>query len=331
MTPLVFEQRYAALWDELDSLLNESTGTGRRKEKPSPTGPDRARLAHLYRRCCEHLAIARSRAYPTHLCERLDDLTRRAHQLIYHRSEWGMHAMRRLISVTFPQQVRAHAGPLWVAFAVFAGPLLVMGLLTYAHPSLILSVLDAQSAANFGEMYGQHDRPIGRTAETDWQMFGHYILNNISIAFQCFASGLILGLGSLFYLSFNGAVIGTVAGYLTARGMSENFYSFVVTHSAFELTAIVLSGAAGLRLGQAILAPGRRRRVQALGEAARGTIVIIYGATALLLIAAAVEAFWSSARWVPHQVKYVVGAFSWIVVIAFLCWPGRARASVENS
>ena len=70
-------------------------------------------------------------------------------------------------------------------------------------------------------------------------------------------------------VGFNGLLLGAIAGLLVTRGDSERFFSFVVTHSAFELTAIVLSGAAGLKLGHAVLAPGRLTRTQALMRAAR--------------------------------------------------------------
>jgi uncharacterized membrane protein SpoIIM required for sporulation len=154
-------------------------------------------------------------------------------------------------------------------------------------------------------------------------MFGYYIRNNISVAFQCFAGGLFAGLGSLFYLGYNGAFSGALAGYITERGLSSTFYAFVATHSAFELTAIVLSGAAGLRVGHALLAPGRLTRRQSLVVATRDTAVIVYGVVALLIIAAAVEAFWSSASWLPHTVKYGVAAACWLAVLGYLSFQGR--------
>src|SRR6185437_14000118 len=122
---------------------------------------------------------------------------------------------------------------------------------------------------------------------------------------------------------YNGALIGAVAGYLTERGLAATFFSFVVTHSAFELTAIVLSGAAGLRLGHSLLVPGRQTRLQSLVIAVRETIVIIYGVAALLLIAAAIEAFWSSAGWIPSPAKFSVAALCWIAVISYLALQGR--------
>jgi uncharacterized membrane protein SpoIIM required for sporulation len=174
-------------------------------------------------------------------------------------------------------------------------------------------------------MYSPAAESIGRarTAGTDWAMFGYYIRNNIGVAFQCFAGGLFAGVGSLFFLAINGALGGAVAGYLTERGLSSTFYSFIVTHAAFELTAIVLAGAAGLRIGHTLVAPGRRTRVHALVAAARESTVIVYGATALLVMAAAVEAFWSSAGWVPPLVKYGVGAVCWIGVLLYLIGQGR--------
>ena len=154
-------------------------------------------------------------------------------------------------------------------------------------------------------------------------MFGFYIQNNISIAFQCFAAGIFAGVGSMFFLVFNGVFFGAVAGYLTERGLGETFYSFVVTHGAFELTAIFLAGAAGLRLGHALVAPGRNTRVQSLTLAARETMIIIYGCVVMLLIAAAIEAFWSSARWMPLPLKYSVAGVCWLAVMSYLAFQGR--------
>ena len=137
---------------------------------------------------------------------------------------------------------------------------------------------------------------------------------------------MFAGIGSLFFLAFNGAYGGAIGGYLVERGLSSTFFSFVVTHSAFEITAIVLSGAAGLRIGHAVLAPKRQTRVQALVTASRESIVIVYGFIFMLLIAAAIEAFWSSARWLPLALKYSVAAVCWIGVLSYFTLQGR-RAS----
>lgn len=319
MTPLQFEAQYQSEWDELQSLL---TNLSFRARKTPVSGE---RLASLYRRACEQLALARARSYPAHIVERLNQLTSDAHQVIYQRQEFGLDRLRRMIAVDFPRAVRAHAAYVWLATAMFLIPMLLLGVLVYFNPELILSMVEPTTAAEYERMYADDAESIGRRrdAESDWIMFGFYIRNNISIGFQCFASGLFAGVGSLFFLAFNGAFIGGVAGYLTERGLSSTFYSFVVTHGAFELTAIVLSGAAGLRIGHALISPGRRSRREALVVAARESIVIVYGVAGLLLIAAAIEAFWSSARWIPLPLKYSVAAACWIMVLGYLWRQGR--------
>jgi uncharacterized membrane protein SpoIIM required for sporulation len=322
MTPLKFEALYEAEWQELEELLDQVL----KRTNKKPVQPVRGeRIAALYRRACEQLALARARSYPAYLQDRLDRLTADAHQVIYQQRELGAAALWRLVARDFPRAVRADAAYVWIATALLAIPTLVLAVLVHQQPNLILSVVDAGMAAQLEQMYSTSAESIGRTREagSDWIMFGFYIRNNVGIAFQCFASGLAAGLGTIFFLVYNGALFGAVAGYLTERGLGETFYSFVATHAAFELTAIVLSGAAGLKLGHSLLAPKRRTRRQSLVHAARECVVIVYGVTAMLIVAAAVEAFWSSAQWVPATVKYGVAAACWLVVFGYLALQGR--------
>jgi len=323
MSPLQFEADHAASWSELEALLDLAEARGKKAQW------DGARLAALYRAVCEQFALAQARAYPIHLTQRLESLTQRAHRLIYWRRTFSMAGLGRLVLVDFPQAVRAHGGYLLVATLLFALPALAAGWAGWHDPGFILHLVDAQQVQRFDAMYGNDTEALGRErdADTDWVMFGFYIMHNIGLGFQCFAAGIFAGLGSAFFLVFNGLFLGVLSGYLIAAGYAENFCSFVVTHAAFELTALVLAGAAGLRLGHAWLAPGRLTRLEAVKLGAREAVVVVYGVIGLLLVAAAVEAFWSSARWVAPGVKYGVGAACWALVLAYLRWQGRPQSA----
>ena len=330
MTPLRFEQLYEGDWLELEVFL-DTVGQGRSGHATLRSGVaalSSAQAAAKYRRACEHLALARARAYPAYIVARLERLTARAHQHIYYRRELGFARLSRLAAADFPRAVRDHKWYMAASSAAFVLPTLVLGLLVYWRPELILSIVSPETAASFESMYSPDAESLGRAREasTDWVMFGYYIRNNIGVAFQCFAGGLFAGLGTLFFLSYNGAVGGAIAGYLTERGLSSTFYSFVATHSSFELTAIVIAGAAGLRLGHSLLAPGRLTRQASLVAASRDAVVLLYGVIALLLLAAAVEAFWSSSQWLSAGTKYIVAACCWAVVFSYLVLQGR-RAS----
>ena len=317
MSPLQFEARHGAEWSALERLLDDIEA-GRRA--------DAAAAARSYRRLCEQLALAQARAYPLHLAERLDALAHRAHRLIYRTPPRGFAQLADFVRSGFPRRLRSLWRYVLVATLVFALPLVAAAIATRLDPAFALTVLDAPHLSQFDSMYGDETTAIGRPrdADTDWVMFGYYIRNNISIAFQCFATGLLAGIGSLFFLAFNGLLMGAVAGYLDARGLGHNFWPFVATHGAFELTAIVIAGAAGLRLGHALLAPGRATRSAALKAAANDGAVLVAGAVVMLAVAAAIEAFWSSARWVAPEVKYGVALACWAGVVIYFRRAGRS-------
>ena len=338
MTPRQFEARYEPCWVELERGLAAPGGGRPRKPRGGafPTDaappPGAARVAQLYRQCCEHLALARERAYPPHLVDRLEALTARAHQRIYRRRDFGLGALRDLVLYDAPAAVRALGWHLGVVALVFVLPILLMGVATWVDPHFVLTVVDAQQVRMFDGMYGpEAGEHLGRTSGDDWQMFGFYIMHNVGISFQCFAAGLMLGIGSLVMVGYNGLLFGAVAGFLVTRGDSERFFSFVITHSAFEITAILLAGACGLKLGHAVLAPGRLTRTQALTRAAQETGPVVACFFAMLVIAAALEAFWSSAGWIAPGVKYVVGGCCWAAVAAYLGFQGRRHETAPGA
>lgn len=280
-----------------------------------------------YRRICQHLALARERGYSSYLVDSLQQLALRGHQQLYrHRSNQLM-TMLTFVLAGFPRRVRAEWRFVAVSALLFFACLLGMGLLVHAVPAMVYSVLAPEQVHQMQGMYDPGSRRIGVPAERgsgeDWVMFGYYIMNNIGIAFQTYASGLLLGLGSLFFLVYNGLLIGAVAGHLTQIGYGQTFWPFVAGHGAFELTAIVIAGAAGLKLGWALLAPGRMTRALALRNAARQSVQMMGGVIVMLLIAAFIEAYWSSMTWPAPWIKYLAGGILWSLVAAWLLLAGK--------
>ncbi|MEK1904216.1 MAG: stage II sporulation protein M [Pseudomonas sp.] len=318
----LFEQRHNADWQRFERLLGQLE-KGKAESKPCEA------FAADYRHLCQHLALAEERGYSSHLIDQLQRLAMRGHQQFYrHRSHLGAQIIGFVVA-GFPQLIRREWRVVLCACLLFFGSLAVMGLLTWRFPDLIYSLLDPEQVSNMEKMYDPDARRIGRFSERDsgddWMMFGYYIMNNIGIGFQTFASGLLFGLGSLFFLLFNGLMIGAIAGHLTRLGYSETFWSFVIGHGAFELTAIAFAGAAGLKLGWALLAPGRLSRREALRQAAGHAIQLVAGVILFLVIAAFIEAFWSSMTYTTHTIKYWVGGSLWLLVIAYFVFAGRNR------
>jgi uncharacterized membrane protein SpoIIM required for sporulation len=161
-------------------------------------------------------------------------------------------------------------------------------------------------------------------------MAGFYVSNNVGIAFRCFATGILFGLGSLFFLIYNGLVTGTMVGYVIRAGAGMNILTFVVSHSPFELTALVISGAAGMQMGYSLVRTRGLTRLASLRREAPSVFVQALGAGAMLLLAAATEAFWSPAGF-PPVFKFSFGGVMAILVACFFVLGGRTRRRVWGS
>jgi uncharacterized membrane protein SpoIIM required for sporulation len=202
-------------------------------------------------------------------------------------------------------------------------PAIGFTLLLEARPELVYTLCSQQALERFQQMYSEASVNAARGDEDRMAMFGFYVYHNVSIGFQTIAAGLFACIGAVFVLVGNGVIFGAIAGYLDNVGEGPQFWHFVVGHSGLELTAIVIAGAGGLRLGRAILAPGRRTRARALVEQGRESALLALGVFAMLVAAAFVEAYWSSLRDVPAAIKYAVGAVIWVLVVLWLWRGGR--------
>jgi uncharacterized membrane protein SpoIIM required for sporulation len=328
----VFEERHAADWRRFEAWLDRDERLRRRAAgaalEPVDALPD-TEVPSAYRRVCQHLALARDRQYSPELVDRLNRLALRGHHLLYGaRPRRGVARSLEFLLAGFPRLVRGEAGLVAAAAALFFGPLATLVAALQWHPDFVYYLLDPESLVRFQEMYDPGNKRLGmRDADDNVAMFGFYIWNNVKIGFQTFATGLAFGLGPIFYLAFNGVVIGAVAGHLTQAGYGTPFWSFVSGHSSLELIAIVISGAAGLKLGGALIAPRLLSRKAALMAAARPAVQLMYGAATMFFAAAFVEAFWSPLTAFPPATKYAVGAILWAVVLGYLALGGRSRAA----
>jgi uncharacterized membrane protein SpoIIM required for sporulation len=328
MKQQAFEAQYAARWDAFADWLKQ---VGGRHAKTDPAEPaiDPMEVPARYRELCQHLALARDRQYSADLIERLSRLALAGHQALYAARSQGLERVWQFLRGGFPHAVRRDIRFVALAALLFFGPLLVLTFAIPRYPEFAYVVLPAKVLDDVQQMYGDATKALGRTreADTDVAMFGFYIFNNVRIGFQTFAGGLLFGLGAIFYLLYNGVFIGAITGHIIHSGLATHFFSFTSGHSSFELGAICLSGAAGLKLGYALLAPGLRRRTVALRAAAAEAVPLVVGLAGMLLIAAAIEAFWSPRTFLPPVVKYAVGVTLWLLLFLYFGFAGRDRAA----
>lgn len=325
-----FVTRYQHEWQQFEDWLQRHGERSRKQRQTNdPTLLGDETIPQRYRRLCQQLALARRRGYSPQLVEQLQQLMQRGHNLLYRTPAPRWQRAVEFLFADFPTTVRSQAGAMWVACALFVLPLAGIFVLLQYKPDLIHMLMDPHQVAQLERMYDPAADNLGRDSGTDWAMFGHYIMNNISIGLRTFASGLLAGIGTILVLLFNGVTIGAVAGHLQHIGYGDPFWRFVVGHAPFELTAIVIAGGAGLQLGLRLLAPGRKRRIDALIEGGVIGARLCLGVAFMLLVAAFIEAFWSSIAWVPMWGKLSVSAVLWTVVLLWLWRGGRGGGHAD--
>ncbi len=312
----VSERRPA--WQRFEKLL-VSAETSR---VPRLTQQEVSEFSELFRAICYDLATVRSRDWGSGLERYLNDLVVRGHGAFYGSPPRRVGGIVRFFTEKFPRLLRENAAYFWVSLILFGTPFATSWIIIEGKPSLAARVLPASTLAQFDEMYSEEEQGDGPGMEA--AAAGFYVHHNTSIAFRCFALGVFLGLGTVYVLVYNGIVLGTVAGYVLAMGHGEKFLSFVVSHGSFELTAIVISGAAGLILGHALIAPGTLTRSRAIYERGLVAVQLALGAAGMLGVAALIEGFWSPSA-APPLAKYVVGGLLWVVVIVYLATAGRRQ------
>jgi uncharacterized membrane protein SpoIIM required for sporulation len=307
-------------WEAWDLWLEAGRGAG----ASAFSGAD---LPRRFRALCQDLSLAQDRRYSEPLLDELRGRVLGAHQRIYGARRPGRNRFLRFVLHGLPNLVRSEFKLALASALLFFLPLCGALAALQAYPEGVYFLLSPETVGEMEEMYSPDSPRLGRPREApdDVMMLGYYIANNVQIDFQCFAAGVAFGLGSVFFLVYNGLVIGAVAGHLTQLGYIETFWGFVAGHSAPELLGVVLSGMAGLKLGLALIAPGRLRRADALQQAALPAVRLLYGAAGLTFGAAFVEAFWSPLRTLPVEVKYAFGIAFWTALLAYFAFAGRER------
>lgn len=304
-----------AEWDELSALLASKSML----HKLPPASISRA--AALYRAVCGDLMRAQANGYGPDVVGLLDGLAARAHNALYEAPRYRLRAVRELLEAEFPRSLRRHARFFALATALFVLP----GVLGFVGASrsraFALQILPQSTITEMETAYGEGFND-GRSADANAGMAGFYVFNNVGIAFRCFATGVLFGLGSAFFLVYNGLTIGAVAGLVTAAGHGRNLLSFTCTHGAFELTAIVISATAGMVMGYALVDTQGRTRFGSLRAKSRDIVNLIMGAAVMLLVAAAIEGFWSPSS-VRPTVKYGAAVAAYLFVTLYLALAGR--------
>jgi len=312
-------------WRELERMCMAMGGRSRRRFPAQAA----ARFAALYRAACADLALAYSYQLPPGTIHYLHRLVGRAHNQLYRSRTFDFATWFRELMVRVPRRLFTD-NCLRLAFVLFWGVFVLSMIMTRSWPGFADEVIGQEWMQTLERDFSQIT--FGRSADANYLMAGFYIQHNAGIGLRCFAFGLLLGIGGLYMTVYNAAFLGAVFGYMTTVPLlaRNNFFEFITAHGPFELTAIVLSAAAGMRMGFALIDTGGFTRIASLRQAALRAVPVMSAAVVMFLLAAMIEGFLSPSA-APYAVKAGVAVLSTGMLMFYFVILGYSHREIDHA
>lgn len=291
------------------------------------------RFGKLYRAVCADLALADAYQLPPNTVHYLHQLVGRAHNQLYPSRRFQLESWVRELLFGVPQRLfRDNA--LRLAFVLFWGTFLAAMVSAYLSRDFANAIVTKEGLQQCEEMYDKplaerHEDASGFMQERNL-MAGFYVQHNSSIGLKCFAMGLLLGIGGLFETMVNAVQLGTIFGHMATVPQRVNFFQFVTAHGPFELTAIVLAAAAGMRLGFSVIETRGWTRAASLKTAAREAVPSVCASILLFCLAALIEGYISPSA-LPYSIKASVAGLSTCLLLFYFVILGYPRADDEDA
>lgn len=312
-----FIQRNEPSWKRLERLSHEA-----RKRHPSLSASELDEFVRLYQQTSSHLSHARTNLQDPTLTMRLTRVVADANGALYGSTGNSLRGFADFFRFSFPAAVWDARRFVLVAAVLTLLPAIVFGVWLGVSDRAVDSIADeaAQQAFVTEEFEDYYSSAPAAQFSTE------VLINNIQVAFLAFAAGIVFCVGTAYILVFNGANLGVAAGLFYNVGEAPVFWGLILPHGLLEVSAIIVAGAAGLRLGWAIIAPGDHTRVQALANEGRRSVVIVLGLALVFVTAGLIEGFVTPSS-LPTAARVGIGVLAELIFVLYIVSRGRLAAS----
>lgn len=318
-----FRREREAAWQALAALVERVERRGLRSLSPE----EARQLPMLYRATLSALSVARAISLDRNVVSYLETLCGRAWLCVYGQKRPLRAALAEFFGRWLPQRMRALRWHLLLSAVFLLGGAATAFLLTLGDPDLYYTFVSPEMAQGRTPATPTADLRAGLYDGGDLGdalvTFASFLFShNARIGMMAFGLGFALGLPVLVLLFYNGLVLGAFAALYHGRGLSVDLWGWLLPHGITELFAVVVCGAGGLVLAEALVFPGRHTRLQNLALRGRDAAGVVLGAVVLLFVAALIEGIFRQT--VTHvTTRYVVAAATATILIGWLGFAGR--------
>ncbi|MBC1236229.1 stage II sporulation protein M [Nostoc sp. 2RC] len=298
-------------WQRLDALLKQVEKKGLKSLRAAEI----RELASLYRSVAADLARARTQEISNTLIQSLQSLTTRGYTQIYQgsrRQEWQ--AVLEFYRWGLPSVVQKTFAYIAAATALFLLGGIVAWWYSWQNPSFMSLIVPENLISKVRD---EHKLWMGSIVGIEPLASSGITINNLAVSFGAVAGGITAGIYTAYLMVFNGLLIGAVGTLVGQNNLAYPFWAFVFPHGSLELPAIFFAGGAGFLLAKAILFPGKYRRPDALKFYGNQAVQLVFGIVPMLMLAGAIEGFFSPNPNVPDPIKYLAGMGLFVLLVMY--------------
>ena len=286
-----FRREREADWRRLEAIVDKAE----KKSASALSDDEILAMPVLYRSALSSLSVARATSLDQGLIGYLESLAARAYFFVYGARSTPQEQLAAFFSRDWPGGVRGLWRETLIAVAITALGAAVAWWLIGTDSDWFFGFVDQGLAAGRDPTASRetlratlyHDEGAeGLSVFSTW-LFTH----NARIALLAFALGFAFGAPTIVLLLMNGAMLGAMLHVFFEKGLGFEFGGWLLIHGVTELFAIVLAGAAGMKIGWAVAFPGADSRLEALSRAGRTTGAAMVGVVLMLLLAGLLEGF----------------------------------------
>lgn len=247
--------------------------------------------------------------------------------MIYRSPENILLKLKNIYVYESPALIRKMSPIIIATIMLFVFSILTGWLLIVQFPDLITLFVSTEmiNRVQSGELWTDGLLNILPSSLLSFQL----MTNNITVSLFAFAMGTFYGLGTLYVITLNGLLLGATFAFTAQYGMADKLFYFIISHGVVELSVICISGAMGLKLGEALLRPGSITRQQAFQQATSDAGKVLIVAVPFLILAGIIEGHISPDPGYSADFRLATGILTGIIFWLFII-DGPGRLNIKN-
>ena len=279
MREVAFIKQNKEKWLSFEELISNN----------SEKDPDK--IAELHIKIMNDLAYAQTFYPKSKVVLYLNKLAKISHSKIYHTKKQERNLLAKFFFEDVPLVAYKHRKYLYISFIFFFLCFFIGLLSTFNDENFARQILGNAYIDETLENIASGDALAIYKGDSNWATFLGIYENNQKVGLNMFLSGLFLGIGTGFYIVYNGIMVAVFQAFFYQHNSFLDSVKGIWIHGTYEIFGMIIEAGAGYIIGASILFPKSYSRFESFKNGLRDAFYIFLSTIPFTLIAAFLEGY----------------------------------------